>query len=240
MWKVKDLDNLHRSCFNSWVKHHPDWIVKLYDDVELDTIIKIKLPDLYNRFAGCDGIKKSDAFRLGLVYVFGGLYVDIDTFCFKPIDSLVVNCDRCFFEDVKIEGGIYDYKPKFEYTNAIFYANPKDRMIGRIITDLIRYGDDDKTIDKNMNVILHTGPEFLSNCIKKYGMIWNIDVIGSDKFEWCDKMNRQSMVKSGKLIVNSGSYGLHLAVGSWIYGSMKFKYYEDVKDINLEAMDDYR
>jgi hypothetical protein len=80
----------------SWRKHHPDWELKLWTDAE---VAKLDFPtrDLFES-ADCWG-QKSDLLRMEILNTQGGVYVDLDYECFKPIDVLAQRYD--FFTTLK-------------------------------------------------------------------------------------------------------------------------------------------
>lgn len=93
----------HKKWIASWKKLHPEWEHRLWDD---DQIIS-QLPEKGLRFfresqtyAG-----KADAARVWLLHKFGGVYVDTDFQCLKPIDELLHGC-RAFTAIARYDGGI--------------------------------------------------------------------------------------------------------------------------------------
>lgn len=72
-----------QAAMDSWKKKHPEWAYKLWTDENL--------PDLqnYEAFKASDNYpQKSDILRYELLYRFGGIFVDADEYCLKPIDPL--------------------------------------------------------------------------------------------------------------------------------------------------------
>jgi mannosyltransferase OCH1-like enzyme len=76
-----------RSAFATWAPKHPQWEIKLWD-------LK-SLPALQNAWVlkSTDATVQSDVARFEIVYQFGGVYLDCDMVCQKPIDSLVAGRD---------------------------------------------------------------------------------------------------------------------------------------------------
>jgi mannosyltransferase OCH1-like enzyme len=68
----------------TWEKHHPGWEIR---DWSLQN-----LPPLRNRaaFDSCENTGyRSDILRYELLFLFGGVYVDLDFECQKPLDDLL-------------------------------------------------------------------------------------------------------------------------------------------------------
>jgi hypothetical protein len=73
----------YRRCVESWAPLHPDWHIKLWSR---DTI-----PSLENDWVwGVDNpTVQTDVARVEVVYQLGGVYVDADMECLRPIDELL-------------------------------------------------------------------------------------------------------------------------------------------------------
>lgn len=68
----------------SWRRHHPDWEMRLWTD---ETVAELELPEAYERSR--DHLERCDVLRIELLRRFGGVYVDCDVECRKPIDPLI-------------------------------------------------------------------------------------------------------------------------------------------------------
>ena len=69
----------------SWRRHHPEWEMRLWTDESLpDDFVR---PEAYERLR--NPAERSDIIRLEVLYRFGGVYVDTDVECLRPIDPLL-------------------------------------------------------------------------------------------------------------------------------------------------------
>jgi len=122
---------------DSYKYYNPEWDIKLWDDVKLKYIWKriinkaaIKMIPIY--------ATKADLLRLELINLYGGVYVDIDSKCLKPIESIKYfekhsmfcsntkggQADIGFFGAVKNHPGIDETLRKFKvYFNRIKKEN---------------------------------------------------------------------------------------------------------------------
>jgi inositol phosphorylceramide mannosyltransferase catalytic subunit len=75
------FDNLRKS----WIANHPGWLYILWTDKEVKHLTLVN-QDLYDRAKNYG--EKADILRYELLYLFGGLYADIDTECMKPFDVI--------------------------------------------------------------------------------------------------------------------------------------------------------
>ena len=74
----------------SWEKHHPEWKYMLWTDQELKKLDQEtqQLVAKARSFA-----EQADIIRLAVLRDHGGLYVDMDSLCLKPIDPLIAHHD---------------------------------------------------------------------------------------------------------------------------------------------------
>jgi len=72
-----------RKYIVTWIEKHPDWKFKLWTDADVAQI-ELDNQDLYDDATNF-GVK-SDILKYELVYRYGGVYVDTDFECLKPMD----------------------------------------------------------------------------------------------------------------------------------------------------------
>ena len=74
----------------SWVQHHPGWTFTLWSDMDNRELIRTHyawfLP-IYDAYP--EAIMRADAARYFILHHFGGVYVDLDFECFRPIEPLL-------------------------------------------------------------------------------------------------------------------------------------------------------
>lgn len=71
-----------------WRQHHPEWDMRLWTR---DNLPPLQNQALYDAFKNTG--HRADILRYELMYQFGGVYVDIDMECQKPLDDLIKNCE---------------------------------------------------------------------------------------------------------------------------------------------------
>ena len=68
----------------SWRRHHPDWEFRLWTDDELPPLT------CADGFQRCRNFgEASDVLRYDVLHQFGGVYVDTDVECLRPLESLI-------------------------------------------------------------------------------------------------------------------------------------------------------
>ena len=87
IWIGGPVPQAFKQYMHTWTQNHcgPDWEYKLWTDEN------VKILTLYNRalYEKTDnpGVK-SDILKWELIYQFGGVYIDVDFECLKPLDEL--------------------------------------------------------------------------------------------------------------------------------------------------------
>jgi hypothetical protein len=80
----------------SWMRHHPDWQFRFWrgNEATLDTATRQAMAD--PQFSATP---KSDMLRFAVLAIHGGLYVDTDFECLRPLDDLMERRFIAGYED---------------------------------------------------------------------------------------------------------------------------------------------
>jgi hypothetical protein len=75
----------------SWIKCHPDYEFKMWDDSNLpkEVLSKETINIIENNQIA--PVSKGDSLKFDLVRIFGGVFLDMDMECLKPIDAMFEN-----------------------------------------------------------------------------------------------------------------------------------------------------
>lgn len=93
--------------WQTWKDHHPTWEFVTWRDADLPRLINAAEFDAATTWAG-----KADIARYELLLRYGGVYVDADFECLKPVDALLDGCSAFaaseddFWVSIGIMGGI--------------------------------------------------------------------------------------------------------------------------------------
>jgi len=87
-WSTKNISSELKNIAETWITHNPNYAYFLYDDNDCEEFIKkhfnVNVYKAYCRII--PGAFKADLWRYCVLYIYGGVYVDIDTICFGNID----------------------------------------------------------------------------------------------------------------------------------------------------------
>lgn len=131
MWLDKSRNNSDLITFpdkykrniDTYKKYNPDYVIKIWNFKEIDRIIKKYLPEFYQLFITLTPwISKCDFARFCVVYIYGGIYSDLDFYCSKHLDSLLYGKDHVLAFEPKEHGVNFLY-------NGFFAAAPKSKFI---------------------------------------------------------------------------------------------------------------
>lgn len=173
----------------TWAKHHPEWDIILWTEETLPSMINKEYLDLCNTYS-----EMSDIIRYELLYQFGGIYIDTDFECLKPIDELVEDLEvfASTEDNIHICGGFFGSVPKHPLVKQLIDAIPPalESSIG-------------KTSDWRI------GPRFVTSQLKGT----NITILPKDYFY--PYLPGQESLKNN-LHLNDVAYAAHHWAASWI------------------------
>ena len=91
-WKDAEVPERWRPLQHTWRKNHPDWEYRLWTDAELRNLVAEHYPWFLESYDAYDhAISRVDAARYFLLHRHGGLYVDLDFECLRPIGALLAS-----------------------------------------------------------------------------------------------------------------------------------------------------
>lgn len=161
----------------SFSRLNPNWTYFFWTDETARMFIKKKfsffLPvwDSYKHY-----MHKADAIRYFVLYEYGGVYVDIDFECLRPLDSVTMKYSAIFPVE-PFEQSAFRLDLSYLINNAIIFSKPKHPFLKRLIHRLEYYS-------RRMYIIEVAGPQFVTNEFNSYSNVSQNDkpliVQGSD------------------------------------------------------------
>jgi mannosyltransferase OCH1-like enzyme len=140
----------------TWAQHHPGWEHRLWTEANMPRLRNQRLYDAAERIAPRNvGQLRADVARYEILLEHGGVYVDCDMECLRPLDPLLTPGMSCFagWET-----------PGRWVNNAVLGASPAHPFLGELVERLAR------------NVVAHcdarpnvmSGPQYLTPIYRRH------------------------------------------------------------------------
>lgn len=169
-WKTKEIPSHLRPMQESVIHNNPDFEYMFWTDEDIKRFITTNYPNILNFYNSYEYvIEQIDFARLLIVYHFGGIYIDLDTYCFKPLFSIL---------DFPVTMIKTDKNSQFEefnfvLTNAFFAAERKNDFIAFCLKKALEFKSQNIPLFRNMHpahskVLASAGPLLLTNAFFEY------------------------------------------------------------------------
>lgn len=77
--------SLGKDLARTWQEQNPDWEYHLWNGEEMDELVARHFPEYLSMYRSFPyNVQRWDTIRYMILYVYGGLYTDLDTECFRP------------------------------------------------------------------------------------------------------------------------------------------------------------
>jgi mannosyltransferase OCH1-like enzyme len=151
-------------CIKSWLIKNPNYVWYYMDDIKCEQFIKDHFSEeFYSMYKSLPyGVMKSDTWRIAVVYVYGGIYADLDTECVQSIDGWIGDYDLVVSSEPPAHTGL---------VNFIFAATPKHPALLLCLQRLMLYYNSDNYLDKKEKTgtpIQNFGQGAFNDGIKEY------------------------------------------------------------------------
>ena len=158
-----------KHCQQSNLKHFKDFEYKFWDDDSLDNFVKEKYPQIYGEYKNFQcHIFQLDCVRYLLLHHFGGIYIDMDVYCYNNFYNELkgdVNLVESIGDEL-VQNSLMASLP-----NHPFWMDCYDLTLHRTKTIKLKTNLNTffkKEADENDNLVrLISGPLMLSDCVKQ-------------------------------------------------------------------------
>lgn len=136
-WRTSQLPAEFAHWRGDWLRLHPHWEHRFYDDADIMRVVADRAPHLRGVFFALPrSIQRVDLFRYLIVYLDGGLYADIDMIPYRAQDALLTGSSCVIGIEAHI-GRRYQrllgYRRPWQFANCIFAAAPRHPFLGLLI-----------------------------------------------------------------------------------------------------------
>jgi mannosyltransferase OCH1-like enzyme len=166
MWLSKDMRRVnvpekYHMHLRTWKIRNPNANIMIWNDDSVRNVIKQHFPKYLTFYDTLEPvICRCDWVRFIIVYLYGGLYADLDFYCCKAINGLITS-DTLFYREAPEheKDGLHLY-------NGFFYSIPKHPMLKGWIDYIVK--NVKSPVDKK-DVVRTTGPIGLYNFYRMSG-----------------------------------------------------------------------
>ena len=177
-----------KNYVKTWKKHHPSWEYKFWDNANTEELLSEaseKAVNAYNHHSSINPAMfapacQADIIRYLAILKYGGVYVDIDFECYKPIDELIL--------DKKLIVASPNSRVHW-VCNGFFGATPNHEVIKEAVDDLEPRGK------------ARNGPTYLTKHFKNF-----IDCNFMDSFEATQRQVGQANAQGKKVKLVEAQY----------------------------------
>ena len=135
-FETKTFSEKFQTIVDSWKIHNPHYTYIIHDSKEREEFIKDffdpRILQAYKRII--PGAYKADFWRCCVLYIYGGIYVDIDTICLGNIDSFL-NDEIEFMAPIDLNEGHLGY---YNISNGFIASVPKSPILMDCIKRIVR------------------------------------------------------------------------------------------------------
>jgi mannosyltransferase OCH1-like enzyme len=202
---------------DTWKKHHPGWTYRFWNKQATENFLTTHFPDFiacYRSFPF--DVQRWDAIRYLILYQMGGLYVDFDYECIRPLDALLLDTTCCMGMEPSVNANLYN-KSRI-IGNALMASIPGHNYFKAIIREMKDYqgtykGDADRIMET-------TGPFMVTRVYEKYKRKKEVTLLSADLVAPLTVRETRLIVRgrAPEEIVEKAekAFAVHYFGGSWV------------------------
>ena len=163
-WENKNLTLEFQKIVDNWKINNPNYEYILFDDIDCEKFIKdhfdINILNIYNCII--PGAYKADLFRYCYLYIYGGVYIDIDTLCLGKLDNFMLSNIEFI---VPIDLNNTQNEGNHNLFNSFIASIPKHPILLECINKIV------KNVKNNIipfSKLDFTGPGILGRCVNNF------------------------------------------------------------------------
>jgi mannosyltransferase OCH1-like enzyme len=207
--KNKTIPSQFKYFTDRMEKMHPQWEFIVWDDDAALSIVNEYFSEWKATYLSYQKvIQRADIFRVMIIYLKGGFYMDMDMFCLKALDELCHHEIVLGIEKVLTPTEMHHLKHIYPIRIANYMFGSKPRHAFWL--DFLNEAKSKSTcsIEEENDVLETTGPGLLTNIFHQVKYKYNNLVLLENNEMPCPK-------SCGQASCHFGHYAAHHHVGSW-------------------------
>jgi mannosyltransferase OCH1-like enzyme len=215
-WKTRDIPDRWLSGYNSIRKLNPDWEYTLMTDDDNLQFVKDHFPQYVSGYnALWYPIMRADAIRYMYLYLYGGIYIDLDFICHKSFNELLKSVDT--------SNDIFLRRSFIGPSNDFLMSKPYEKFWLECLEDIfspLNCGSDGRwacMLEKHQCILDWTGPGLIKRRLSRTRLPVKWQYLPEGLFPSCDlcKMCNVNDTQVG------GSIASFLEGNSWVDNDVK-------------------
>lgn len=171
-WKREEVPARFRAAQQSWRDAHPDWEYRFWTDGDLEELVRTRAPELLALYRSYPyAIQRVDAARYVILRELGGLYVDLDVHCLRPVDDLL---------DARV---VLARTTPFGVSNQFMLSVPHHPLFRHAVASLPRAFARWQRwwLPRHLRVLASTGPLFMTGRLREFDQGDDIRILSLDE-----------------------------------------------------------
>ncbi|XP_052776912.1 uncharacterized protein LOC128214464 [Mya arenaria] len=167
-YKSESIPQVYIPLIKSFIQHNKNWTYFFWTDSSARKLISERYPTFLRIWDNYkEGIYRADALRYFVLHEFGGVYVDLDFQCLRPLDRVTYKYSAIFPVE-HFEHAVFRLKWPVLLNNAIMMSRPKHPFLKYMIDRLIMSRN-------NKHFLAVAGPIFVHNQFFMYNGIKRVN-----------------------------------------------------------------
>jgi mannosyltransferase OCH1-like enzyme len=210
-WRTDALPTRFDECRETWLRQHPGWDHRFYDDAACRAIVASKGARwlrLYDQLP--TAIQRVDLFRYIVVEAYGGVYADIDMTCYRRIDALLDGASCVLSIEAHLTVGRQRelaYRSPRQLANCIFAAAPGHPFLRAVLTHVANTRTFDVRCDADVED--STGPRMLTRVFE------HLDPAEQSTIRVLPQILLMAPRECPRIPLGPPIYARHLVAGTW-------------------------
>jgi inositol phosphorylceramide mannosyltransferase catalytic subunit len=188
---------------------HPQWEITIWDDVVALSLVAEYFPELKEMYTSYKfPVQRADVFRVMLMYLKGGFYMDLDILCFKKLDEIcgrgvVLGVEKVLTQRQCASLG---HKHRLRIANYMFGSSPRHQFWLDILKGIEERSRN--PVHSESDVLESTGPGVVTDVYHAVRDRYpDILVLPNDE--------KPCLKACGPASCHFGDYAAHLHHGGW-------------------------